>query len=81
MIHEMWHMKQAEEFRKAGWEITKENRGEYLKELCKKAKKNLDALGITQDNVSEISDYAYQQYQLGRYDETEAEYMLIYNRR
>ena len=79
--HEMWHMKQAEEFRKAGWEITKENRSEYLKELCKKAKKNLDALGITQDNVSEISDYAYQQYQLGRYDETEAEYMLIYNRR
>lgn len=79
--HEMWHMKQAEEFRKVGWEITKENRSEYLKELCKKAKKNLDALGITQDNVSEISDYAYQQYQLGRYDETEAEYMLIYNRR
>ena len=77
----MWHMKQAEEFRKAGWEITKENRSEYLKELCKKAKKNLDALGIEQDNVSEISDYAYQQYQLGRYDETEAEYMSIYNRR
>ena len=79
--HEMWHMKQAEDFRKAGWEITKENRGEYLRELCKKAKKNIDDLGITRDNVKEISQYAYEQYQLGRYDETEAEYMLIRRRR
>ena len=78
--HEMWHMKQAEEFRKAGWEITKENRGEYLKELCKKAKKNLDALGITQDNVSEISDYAYRMYFDGRYDEVEAEYNALKGR-
>ena len=79
--HEMWHMKQAEEFRKAGWEITENNKGEYLKELCKKARKNIDDLGITRDNVEEISQYAYQQYQLGRYDETEAEYMLLHRRK
>ena len=79
-FHEMWHMKQAEDFRKAGWKITESNRGEYLKELCKKAKKNIDGLGITRDNVNKISQYAYEQYQLGRYDETEAEYMSIHRR-
>ena len=79
-FHEMWHMKQAEDSRKAGWKITESNRGEYLKELCKRAKKNLDGLGITSDNVNKISQYAYEQYQLGRYDETEAEFMSIYRR-
>lgn len=79
--HEMWHMKQAEDFRKAGWKITGKNKVEYLKSLCEKAKKNIDGLGITRDNVKEISKYAYQQYQLGRYDETEAEYMTAHRRR
>ena len=32
-LHEMWHMKQAEKFRTAGWKITTENRGEYIKAL------------------------------------------------
>lgn len=74
-------MKQAEDFRKAGWKITGKNKVEYLKALCEKAKKNIDGLGITRDNVKEISKYAYQQYQLGRYDETEAEYMTAHRRR
>lgn len=75
--HEMWHMKQAEDFRKAGWEITKENRREYLKELCKKAKKNIDSYGVTYDNVGEISKYAEKQFIRDRYDEVEAEYMAL----
>ena len=69
--HEMWHMKQTEDFRKAGWTITTENRGKYLKELCEKAKKNLDAAGITQDNINGISEYAHRMYFDGRYDEAE----------
>ena len=75
--HEMWHMKQAEDFRKAGWEITKENRIEYLKELCKKAKKNIDSYEITYDNVGEISEYAEKQFIRERYDEVEAEYITL----
>ena len=31
--HEMWHMKQAEDFRQSGWVITRENRAEYLDAL------------------------------------------------
>ena len=79
--HEMWHMKQAEGFRTAGWKITNENRGEYLRELCKRCKKILDKLGITKDNVSEISQYASAKYREGRYDEVEAEYHTMKRRR
>lgn len=39
--HEMWHMKQAEDFRQSGWTITRENRGEYLDVLCKKCKEQV----------------------------------------
>ncbi len=73
--HEMWHMKQAEDFRQAGWTITRENRTEYLAQLCEKCKKRIDKLGITSDNVGEISKYAKFQFNQHRFDEVEAEYM------
>lgn len=71
--HEMWHMKQAEDFRKDGWTITTENRGKYLRNLCEKCKENIDNAGVTKDNVKRISDYAKIMYNRGRYDEVEAE--------
>lgn len=73
--HEMWHLRQADDFRNAGWEITKENFPEYIRELCKKAKRRLDSMGITSYNVGEVSRYAEQKYLIGRYDEAEAEIM------
>lgn len=73
--HEMWHVKQADDFRQAGWTITRKNRVEYLMALCKKCKKNIDASGITSYNVKEISQYAFDQFLLSRYDEVEAEMM------
>ena len=79
--HEMWHMKQADAFRGNGWKITAENRGEYIRELCAKCKKNIDKLGITEDNVGEISKYAKQKFREGRYDEVEAEYYTVKRRR
>ena len=75
--HEMWHMKQADDFRQAGWIITRENRNEYIAALCKKCKRNLDRLGVTRDNVKEISDYVERMYLRTRFDESEAEYMTI----
>ena len=75
--HEMWHMKQADDFRQAGWIITRENRSEYIASLCKKCKRNLDRLGVTRDNVKEISDYVEKMYLRTRFDEFEAEYMTI----
>lgn len=79
--HEMWHMKQAYDFRAKGWKITTDNRGEYIRELCAKCKKNLDKLGIAEDNVRTISKYAGINYEIGRYDEVEAEYQIWKRRR
>lgn len=73
--HEMWHMRQAENFRMSGWKITAENRGEYIKALCEKCKKRIEKLGITHSNVGDISEYAEYQFDRGRYDEVEAEFM------
>lgn len=78
--HEMWHMRQAEDFKARGWKITAENRGEYIKALCQKCKKNIERFGITYDDVGNISEYAKQQYERERYDEVEAEYYTMKRR-
>ena len=75
--HEMWHVKQAEDFRQAGWIINRKNREEYLVALCKKCKERIDKLGITRDNVGELSDYAARMYHNRRFDEVEAEYKSL----
>lgn len=79
-FHEMWHMKQAENFRKRYGEITRENYGKYIENACKEAKKTIDRAGITEYNVSNISSYADQMFWIDRYDEVEAEYMVKHRR-
>lgn len=79
--HEMWHMKQAEDFRQSGWVITRENRAEYLDALCQKCKGRIDKLGITRDNVRELSQYAADMYLGERFDEVEAEFMSLRRRK
>ena len=68
------------DFRQSGWTITRENRGEYLDVLCKKCKERIDKLGITRDNVGEISKYAADMYLGDRFDEVEAEFMSLRRR-
>lgn len=70
-------MKQDEKFRSKCWNITKENYGKYIRELNKECKKTIDALGIYEYNVGEISNYAKKMYFTNRYDEVEAEYMTL----
>lgn len=74
--HEMWHMRQAENFRKKHGEIIRENYGKYIEYSCQKAKNVIDQAEINRYNVGEISDYAKQMYNRQRYDEVEAEYMV-----
>lgn len=50
-------------------------------QLKKECKKNIDKLGITMDNVEEISPYAYRSLLADRYDEVEAEYKALKERR
>ena len=79
--HEMWHMKQAEDFRQSSGVITRENRAEYLDALCKKCKGHIDKLGITRNNVRELSQYAADMYLGERFDEVEAEFMSLRRRK
>ena len=74
--HEMWHLKQAVDYRASGKEITAENYSAYIKDLCNKCKKSIDAKGITEYNVGEISAYAERMFFAGRYDEVEAEFII-----
>lgn len=73
--HEMWHVKQAVDFRAAGKAITEENYNQYMRALCKKCKKQMDRWGLTEYNVEEIRDYAKKNYRKERFDEVEAEYI------
>jgi hypothetical protein len=73
MYHEVWHWMQAEGYRERIGDITTENRGEYMRTIAEYAKKRLDAVGVNEYNVLEISDYAARKYSNGRFDETEAE--------
>ncbi len=75
--HEIWHLKQAENYRKSGKKITEETKGKYIQELCNTCKKRLDRVGVTEYNVIKISDYAKLNWEIGRYDEVEAEYMRV----
>lgn len=75
--HEMWHMKQAQNYIERFGEITAENYNEYIDYICAQAKKFIDKKGINEYNVSEISDYAKEMFKLRRYDEVEAEYKAL----
>lgn len=76
-FHEMYHCKQAQEYEKKHDKITAENYYDYLNDLRAECKKKLDTLGITDENVGEISDYAEDMYFVGKYDEVETEYNIL----
>ena len=69
-----------QKFRSKGWNITKENYGEYIRELNKECKKTIDSLDINEYNVGKISDYTEIKYLQEIYDEVEAEYMTLIKR-
>ena len=73
----MWHCKQATKYEKKHGKITKENYKEYITALRAECKAKLDRLGITEENVKEISEYAKDMYFAGKYDEVEAEYNTL----
>lgn len=75
--HEMWHLRQAEEFRESGWVITSENYGDYILALDRKCKSRLERTGINEYNIPKISEYAKKIGIIGRYDEVEAEYVSL----
>lgn len=73
--HEIWHLKQADDFRNAVGKITRENFAAYLNWIKPRSKKRIDMRGITSENVGDISSLAAFMYSIGRFDEVEAELM------
>ncbi len=73
--HEIWHARQAEEFRKAGWVINKENYRAYIEALDAKCKARLarDRDGVY--NTIKESTYARCMMADNRFSEVEAEYI------
>ena len=79
-FHEMWHAKQADIFVGNGHEFSQNNKKVYIDQLRKDCKKRIDILGITADNVDEISVYASLSYKAGNWDEVEAEYQAFHRK-
>lgn len=79
--HELWHMNQAEEYRAKFGEITDENHLDYIAYTCGVAKKYIDKMDINEYNVGEISKYAERMYGATRFDEVEAEFIALTNRK
>lgn len=71
--HEMWHLKQAEEFRAEGWNITEENKDQFMQALNSKCKKKLDNAGVNKYNADEISEYADYSFAAESYLDIDAE--------
>lgn len=55
-FHEMWHAKQADNFKGKEWIFTDDNRNEYIQQLRKDCKPKVDNLGITGNNLRGISN-------------------------
>ena len=75
--HEMWHVKQALIYKTLYENINQENFTHYLNYTNIRAKKYIDSLNLNEDNIGVITEYAYNAYMMGRYDETEAEIKAV----
>ncbi len=74
-IHEFLHWKDAEQYReKYGDILTKESYIEFDNYILKKSKKKLDELNKKGYNIKDISGYASDSYNEGKFDETYTEY-------
>lgn len=77
LVHEFFHWEDAKNYRKAYGDITGENYDRYIKFLQKKAKKELDKIGITSNNIGGLSKYARDGYANFAFDEAYTEYRTL----
>ena len=74
--HEVLHWHDAWMYIQKGNTITAETYADYMVMLNERAKELLDSVGITADNVGEISRYAKVRYDDGIFDEAYTEYRV-----
>ncbi|MDE5885412.1 MAG: phage minor capsid protein [Oscillospiraceae bacterium] len=75
-IHELYHWIDAEKFRRRYGNVTTENYSNYVNFINKEAKKRLDKIQKKGYNITEISDYARNEYDKQKYYETYTEYRV-----
>ena len=73
--HELFHWSDYQDYLKKNKPVNSD--AEFIEIMCKRCKKKLDKLGITIDNVGEISSYALYSMLQGRYDEVYTEYRTV----
>lgn len=73
-VHELFHWKDAETYRKKFGTITKDNISEYNKWIDTKCKKKLDKLTSKGYNIGDVSKYAKQKYFNSDFAEPYTEY-------
>lgn len=76
-IHELIHWQDAQKYRSRFGAVTDDNYSDYVSFINQEAKKKLDKLIESGYNIAEISDYAVEQFRIGRYYETYTEYRVI----
>ena len=74
MYHETWHWMQAEDYRKNIGATTEVDHSSYIEIVEKRSFERLDAKPGMVYNIMQISGYAKEKGEFGRFDEVEAEY-------
>lgn len=74
IVHELYHWKDAQEYRAAGGTIANSN--EYIAELCAMYKRKFDKLVASGYDVNGVSGYATAAHIAARYDEFFTEYRV-----
>lgn len=73
-VHEVLHWLDAQKYTAKYGEITRENYRQYINQLKRKSKSQLDKLGVNVNNSNRISGYAANGYRKAEYDEVYTEY-------
>ncbi len=74
-VHELFHWKDAEEYRRKKGTITDENRKAYFEWADIKGKKSLDKAEKKGYNIDNLSVYGSDSYYQGKYSEAHTEYL------
>lgn len=74
IVHELYHWVDAQEYEKHFGKITADNYSKYIKHLNDSRKVAIKKLGITKDNVHNISEYAKDSFFAKDFDEVYTEY-------
>ena len=75
--HEMWHCKQADDYKAKYGEITRKNYFDYITSASLEAKRRLKKKELTLEKIKIYGEYFERMYSAERYDEIEAQFKAM----